>query len=81
MNEKWEGNYDNFLLYALANKSLYLTIEKIIGRDIFQIALGDYIQMKHSAQEICTNETIFSCSKDGEYQTLSESHCYKGTMV
>ncbi|KAG7345186.1 galactose-3-O-sulfotransferase [Nitzschia inconspicua] len=58
------GNYD-FFLYAVANRSLDLTIEAF-GRELFQKEMELYYAMKQHAEEKCLSEAVFPCVEDGQ---------------
>jgi hypothetical protein len=73
------GNHD-FLLYAVANRSLDLTIDTI-GKELFQRKLQKYRSMKQYAQDRCLRNTIFPCVTAGQ-PPLPESQksCFEGDI-
>ena len=67
-------NYDDYLLYLAANRSLDLTIDSL-GRPRFNEALNKYENMMQDAK-ICEKETITPCTADGAVVDEKERHCY-----
>lgn len=67
-------NYQDYVLYKAANRSLDLTIDTL-GRTRFNKALTVYQQMMHDAKG-CDSEAIFPCSSDGVHQEKNETNCY-----
>ena len=65
-------NYEDYLLYKAANRSLDLTIDSL-GRQRFEEALAQYENMMKGAK-VCENETITPCTSEGVY--LSKTDCY-----
>jgi hypothetical protein len=70
----YAANYEDYLLYKAANKSLDLTIEWF-GRDNFEKALSTYQLMMKEALE-CEKEAIFPCSPEGIHRNQTETNCY-----
>lgn len=74
-------NYGDYLLYAAANYSLDLTIERQIGRERFNRALERYRHAKAIVDAECTElsgKVIFPCSStNGTNQYIaSKRNCY-----
>jgi Galactose-3-O-sulfotransferase len=65
-------NYEDYILYNAANRSLDLTIEKI-GRNRFDAALSAYRKMMNEVK-VCANETIQPCSSNGTHN--KDTDCY-----
>jgi Galactose-3-O-sulfotransferase len=63
-------NYEDYVLYKAANKSLDMTIEKI-GRSQFESALAEYRNMMNDVK-VCANETVEPCSSDGTYHEKTD---------
>jgi Galactose-3-O-sulfotransferase len=76
-SDEWQAlNYGDYLLYAAANRSLDLTIDRL-GRDRFDNALQIYRAAMAVVSEECASETIFPCSREGIPQVeLATSSCY-----
>lgn len=68
-------NYGDYLLYAVVNRSLDLTIEDI-GKERFEDALDDFRSWKEYVENVCVPMTVFPCSVEGEYQEESQANCY-----
>ena len=76
-NEFAVHNYD-YLLYAVANRSLDLTIGQL-GRDRVEKEVKEYRRLYALANEMCANEAIFPCSSNGTLQRdKSMKSCYGG---
>lgn len=75
--DEWQAvNYGDYLLYAAANQSLDLTIERL-GRDRFTDALQVYREAQRIVNQECSADAHFPCSADGKVQLkLSQSSCY-----
>ncbi|KAI2495273.1 sulfotransferase family [Fragilaria crotonensis] len=71
--EWYAQNYEDFVLYKAANRSLDLTIESL-GRERFEKALAKYKKMMEEAK-ICEGEAITPCTSDGVY--VKETDCYE----
>jgi hypothetical protein len=76
-SDEWQAvNYGDYLLYAAANRSLDMTIDRL-GRDRFDNALQIYRGLLAIVEEECARETFFACSEDGKAQVdLVQSSCY-----
>jgi len=74
----WKRRYTfSNALYAAANRSLDLTIEKI-GRAKFDKALSEHKRLMALVDEKCASTAVFPCSSDGEPQLeASIKNCYK----
>jgi Galactose-3-O-sulfotransferase len=70
-------NFD-FLLHAVANRSLDLTIDAL-GRDRFQTELQTYHAMKRYAQDQCQNTTVYPCVEAGQTPN-TETSCFVGDL-
>ena len=68
------GNND-FLLYAAANRSLDLTIDKL-GRRRVEAMVERHKSLKQLVEEKCRDQVIYPCSKDGHWQAEAYSECY-----
>ena len=66
----------DFLLHAIANRSLDLTIDAL-GRDKFQQEFETYQKLRALATEMCQANTTFPCSKTGEWQEGYKENCYE----
>jgi len=78
-SDEWQAlNYGDYLLYAAANRSLDLTIDRL-GRHQFDKALQMYRAAMTVVSEECASETFFPCSREGIPQVdLAQSSCYNG---
>ena len=78
-SDEWQAlNYVDYLLYAAANRSLDLTIDRL-GRDRFDNALQIYRAAMTTVSDECASETFFPCSREGIAQVdLAQSSCYNG---
>lgn len=65
----------DFLLHAIANRSLEMTIESL-GRDRFNQELQKHRQLKAFTMKHCQNNTTFPCSTSGEWQEGFQESCY-----
>jgi len=76
-SDKWYAvNYGDYILYAAANQSLDLTIDRL-GRDRFNHALRQYRNAQRIVAEECEAETFPPCSANGTVQVhLAVSNCY-----
>lgn len=76
-SDEWQAvNYGDYLLYATANRSLDLTIDRL-GKARFSKALQVYRHAMQIVKEQCADETFFPCSKNGTIQIdRSNSNCY-----
>ena len=55
-SDEWYAmNYGDYLLHAAANESLDRTIDHVIGRGRFQIAISDYRQWSERITRYCTD--------------------------
>jgi len=66
-------NYQDFILYKAANKSLDMTIE-VLGRARFDAALSKYQKMMEEAKT-CEEEAIFPCDSEGRFHNVT--NCYQ----
>ena len=74
-NEFPVHNYD-YLMYAVANRSLDLTID-ILGRETVEKQVKEYSRLRKVAQDVCSKEAVFPCSSDGTFQRAkSRKSCY-----
>jgi hypothetical protein len=70
-------NYGDMLLYMIVNKSLDMTIDKVLGRENFKKKLLEYQRLKALDLELCASTTILPCNKDGKSQIqASRRNCY-----
>lgn len=78
-SDEWQAfNYGDYLLYAIVNRSLDLTIESL-GKERFHAALATFRATKQIVDEKCVMETYFPCSTNGTLQVdLSRRNCYRG---
>jgi len=76
-SDEWQAiNYGDYLLYAAANRSLDLTIDRL-GRDRFEKALQRYRSAMKIVRDECQSEIFFPCSPDGiPQEDLAQSNCY-----
>lgn len=68
-------NSVDFLLHAVANKSLDLTIERI-GKERFQRELERHKQLLAIVHEKCAMQAKFPCDQNGVLHTDSQTDCY-----
>ena len=69
------------MLYDAANRSLDLTIDHTIGRDIFNYHLDRYRKLKSISDKKCSMTVLPPCSTNGTKQTkISSSNCYIDDM-
>jgi hypothetical protein len=61
-------------LHQAANRSLDLTIDKL-GRSDFERNLALYRKAQEVAHERCFSQTIFPCSKEGNYTREGQTDC------
>ena len=66
----------DFLLHAVANRSLDLTIDAL-GRDEFDREFATYKALKTATTSICQSNATFPCSKSGEWQEGFREDCYE----
>jgi hypothetical protein len=77
-DEWYAQNYGDYLLYAAANRSLDMTIERS-GKERFAEALVEYHDAMKLVKKECEARTIFPCSSSGKAQLkLSKENCYRG---
>jgi hypothetical protein len=70
-------NYGDFLLYAAVSKSLDHTITETLGKERFDTALQDFLQLKQEAYEACADQAMWPCGPHGEPQwKASKKSCY-----
>ncbi|KAI2495277.1 sulfotransferase family [Fragilaria crotonensis] len=69
-------NYEDYLLYKAANRSLDLTIDNL-GRRRFEEALAKYNKMMQDA-EVCENETVTPCTSEGV--RVNKTDCYDSDL-
>ena len=68
--------YGDYLLYAAANLSLDLTIERL-GVERFQAALKEYRSWKDKEKTECSSRVEFPCSSSGKVQlAVASKNCY-----
>jgi hypothetical protein len=80
LEEEFPVNNHDFFLYAVANRSLDLTIDAI-GRDKFQHDLELFRTMSRYAEEQCLDKAIFPCVAAGKPPLPEASHsCYFGDI-
>lgn len=67
--------YGDYLLYAAANQSLDLTIERLAER--FQVAMKEYRVWKAREKVECASRVEFPCSMSGKVQLdMAAQNCY-----
>jgi len=64
----------DFLLHAIANRSLDLTID-VLGRERVNREVEKHRRLRSLLVKKCENETIAPCSVDGEFQIESRENC------
>jgi hypothetical protein len=70
-------NYGDILLHMIVNKSLDMTINRVLGRENFKRKMIEYKRLKALDLEYCASTTILPCDKDGKSQiTASRQNCY-----
>jgi len=77
-SDQWRAaNYGDYILEEAALQSLDLTIDKTIGRELFNKELAKYRYLKDLGDRKCSAKTVSPCSSQGELQ-LQESarNCY-----
>jgi hypothetical protein len=73
------GNYDHFL-YAVANRSLDLTIEAL-GRERVELEVQKLHRLHRVVKEQCSDEVIFPCTEDlAPFNRDSEGSCFFGDI-
>ena len=65
----------DFLLHAVANKSLDLTIDSL-GRDLVATKVNILRYLQELVERNCLNSTVFPCASNGTYQSQSKDDCY-----
>jgi hypothetical protein len=80
IDEYLRTNFTNlnsdYLMYAVANRSLDLTIEAL-GRGRVAAEVQKHRWLQRAAEEKCLSRTIFPCSASGTWQVHeSKPHCY-----
>jgi hypothetical protein len=77
-SDQWYAiNYGDYALYAAANRSLDLTIERL-GKQRFEKALGLYRHAQNEVKGRCDKRTHFPCSVNGTPQSeLAKRDCYQ----
>ena len=69
-------NYD-YLLHAVANKSLDRTID-VLGRDLVETQVREFNRLQALAEDYCQTEAIFPCSSEGTSQKeAAAKSCYR----
>ena len=71
--EWYAQNYQDYVLYQAANRSLDMTIANL-GQERFQKALQTFQTMMKQAHEACEGEVVTPCSADGVPN--NETNCY-----
>ena len=66
----------DFLLHAVANRSLDMTIDAL-GRDDFDREFAQYKALKTATTSICQSNATFPCSKTGQWQPQFKEDCYE----
>ena len=67
------------ILYAAANRSLDLTIDRL-GRDEFQIQLKQFQYYKHHVETKCVPEVRMPCSPEGVKRDPQDVDCLFNDM-
>lgn len=62
------------MFYAAVNRSLDLTIDQVIGKEVFDKELFAYNSLLQRAQDRCMPSTIFPCDEYG--QKIDKTNCY-----
>jgi hypothetical protein len=77
-SNQWRAmNYGDYLLHAVASKSLNLTIQYTIGYERFQRALNRYHKLQELELKYCAPHVQFPCSNDGIPQLkVALRNCY-----
>lgn len=81
-SDKWYAwNTGDFLLYNAANRSLDLTIDQTIGRDVFNVHLEKFQKLKKIGNDKCAMTVLPPCSSNGTKQSkISSRNCYIDDM-
>jgi hypothetical protein len=76
-NYTWQKNAD-FLLHAVANRSLDWTIEHVVpgGRAVVQQHVQRHRQLQSLVEMHCQAKAIFPCNGEGRYQEAATHDCY-----
>jgi hypothetical protein len=76
-NYTWQNNAD-FLLHAVANRSLDWTIEHVVpgGRAVVQQHVQRHRQLQALVEAHCRRKAIFPCDGNGQYQEAATHDCY-----
>jgi hypothetical protein len=76
-DEWYAANYADYVLYAAANTSLDMTIERL-GKDRLDRSLQQFRHAQNLVAERCRDEIFPPCSPNGKVQTKkSERNCYQ----
>lgn len=71
-----DGNHDYLLSYAVANRSLDLTIDAL-GRERVEQEVEKHRRLQQLADDNCLSQSIFPCSANGTRQVeKSQANCY-----
>jgi hypothetical protein len=66
-------------LYEAVDRSLDATIEEVVGREIFDAKLKEFLAAKETLSEHCRGKIVMACTPEGEtVPKANQSHCYSG---
>jgi hypothetical protein len=80
--EEWKKNNEiDLALYQEINFTLEATIDNVIGRDVFKVALEEHLRLMAIIVDKCLNTVKYRCSLDGTGTPFGKknSDCHKGT--
>lgn len=69
------------MVYGAINRSIDVTIDDVVGRDVFNVRLQEFLRAKALAQDRCLNKVVMTCTADGNLTAVNErSVCYNGDV-
>ena len=69
------------MVYDAINRSIDVTIDDVVGRDVFNVRLQEFLRAKALAQDSCSNKVVMTCTADGNLTAVNErSVCYNGDV-
>ena len=69
------------MVYDAINRSIDVTIDDVVGRDVFNVRLQEFLRAKALAQDRCSNKVVMTCTADGNLTAVNErSVCYNGDV-
>jgi hypothetical protein len=64
-------------LYDAVDKSLDATIERVVGRDVFDAKMNEFLEAKKKLNQYCKGKIFLKCSPEGKsIRKAKRSRCY-----